>query len=227
MKGKSYAEIETAIKQIINEALSSNKVVDIFDAAGVEKPEISGLEVLSDEFLLEVKGMKHQNLAFELLKKILSDEIETRSKTNLVRSRKLPEMIEGAIKRYQVNLLSTAEIIQELIQIAREIKASDQRAKDLGLKEEEIAFYDALETNDSAVKVLGDDTLRMIAHEIADKVKANATIDWTIRKSARARLMVIVKRTLTKWGYPPDRQAKAIDTVLKQAELMADFFTTV
>jgi type I restriction enzyme R subunit len=227
VKGKSYAEIETAIKQIINEALSSNKVVDIFDAAGVEKPEISGLEVLSDEFLLEVKGMKHQNLAFELLKKILSDEIETRSKTNLVRSRKLPEMIEGAIKRYQVNLLSTAEIIQELIQIAREIKASDQRAKDLGLKEEEIAFYDALETNDSAVKVLGDDTLRMIAHEIADKVKANATIDWTIRKSARARLMVIVKRTLTKWGYPPDRQAKAIDTVLKQAELMADFFTTV
>jgi type I restriction enzyme, R subunit len=226
-KGKSYAEIETAIKQIINEALSSDKVVDIFDAAGVEKPEISGLEVLSDEFLLEVKGMKHQNLAFELLKKILSDEIKTRSKTNLVRSRKLLEMLEGAIKRYQVNLLSTAEIIQELIQIAKEIKASDQRAKNLGLKEEEIAFYDALETNDSAVKVLGDDTLRIIAHEIADKVKANATIDWTIRESARARLMVIVKRTLTKWGYPPDRQAKAIDTVLKQAELMADFFTTV
>jgi type I restriction enzyme R subunit len=226
-KGKSYAEIETAIKQIINEALSSDKVVDIFDAAGIEKPEISGLEVLSDEFLLEVKGMKHQNLAFELLKKILSDEIKTRLKTNLVRSRKLLEMLEGAIKRYQVNLLSTAEIIQELIQIAREIKASDQRAKDLGLKEEEIAFYDALETNDSAIKVLGDDTLRIIAHEIADKVKANATIDWTIRESARARLMVIVKRTLTKWGYPPDRQAKAIDTVLKQAELMADFFTTV
>jgi type I restriction enzyme R subunit len=226
-KSKSYAEIETAIKQIINEALSSDKVVDIFDAAGVEKPEISGLEVLSDEFLLEVKGMKHQNLAFELLKKILSDEIKTRSKTNLVRSRKLLEMLEGAIKRYQVNLLSTAEIIQELIQIAKEIKASDQRAKDLGLKEEEIAFYDALETNDSAIKVLGDDTLRIIAHEIADKVKANATIDWTIRESARARLMVIVKRTLTKWGYPPDRQAKAIDTVLKQAELMADFFTTV
>lgn len=226
-KGKSYAEIETAIKQIINEALSSDKVVDIFDAAGVEKPEISGLEVLSDEFLLEVKGMKHQNLAFELLKKILSDEIKTRSKTNLVRSRKLLEMLEGAIKRYQINLLSTAEIIQELIQIAKEIKASDQRGKDLGLKEEEIAFYDALETNDSAVKVLGDDTLRMIAHEIADKVKANATIDWTIRESARAKLMVLVRRTLNKYGYPPDKQQKAIDTVLKQAELMADFYTKV
>jgi type I restriction enzyme, R subunit len=224
-KGKSDADIETAIKQIIDEALSSDKVVDIFDAAGVEKPEISGLEVLSDEFLLEVKGMKHQNLAFELLKKILNDEIKTRSKTNLVRSRKLLEMLEGAIKKYQNNLLSTAEIIQELIEIAKEIRASDQRGTELGLKEDEIAFYDALEINDSAVKVLGDDTLRMIAHEIADKVKANATIDWTIRESARAKLMVLVRRTLNKYGYPPDKQQKAIETVLKQAELLADFFT--
>jgi len=220
--GKSDIEIETAIKQIVDEALSSDKVMDIFEAAGMAKPDIS---ILSDEFLLEVKGMKHQNLALELLKKLLNDEIKTRSKTNLVKSKKLLEMLEGAIKRYQNNLLTTAEIIQELINIAKEIKESDKEGERLGLTKDEVAFYNALEVNDSAVMVLGDDQLREIAREITEKVKANATIDWTIRESARARLMVIVKRTLTKWGYPPDKQAKAIETVLKQAELMADFFT--
>lgn len=223
--GKSDIEIETAIKQIVDEALSSDKVIDIFEAAGIDKPEISGLEVLSDEFLQEVKGMKHQNLALELLKKLLNDEIKTRSKTNLVKSRKLLEMLEGAIKRYQNNLLTTAEIIQELINIAKEIKEADKEGERLGLSKDEVAFYNALEVNDSAVLVLGDDQLRDIAREITEKVKANATIDWTIRESARAKLMVLVKRTLTKWGYPPDKQAKAIETVLKQAELMADFFT--
>ncbi|HAQ18107.1 MAG TPA: DEAD/DEAH box helicase [Prolixibacteraceae bacterium] len=223
--GKSDIEIETAIKQIVDEALSSDKVIDIFEAAGIDKPEISGLEVLSDEFLLEVKGMKHQNLALELLKKLLNDEIKTRSKTNLVISRKLLEMLEGALKRYLNNLLSTAEIIQELINIANEIKHSDKEGERLGLTKDEVAFYNALEVNDSAVQVLGDDQLRDIAREITEKVKANATIDWTIRESARARLIVIVKRTLTKWGYPPDKQAKAIETVLKQAELMAEFYT--
>ncbi|MDD4990880.1 MAG: type I restriction endonuclease subunit R [Paludibacter sp.] len=223
--GKSDIEIETAIKQIVDEALSSDKVIDIFEAAGIDKPEISGLEVLSDEFLQEVKGMKHQNLALELLKKLLNDEIKTRSKTNLVKSRKLLEMLEGAIKRYQNNLLTTAEIIQELINIAKEIKEADKEGERLGLTKDEVAFYNALEVNDSAVLVLGDDQLRDIAREITEKVKANATIDWTIRESARAKLMVLVKRTLTKWGYPPDKQAKAIETVLKQAELMADFFT--
>lgn len=220
--GKSDIEIETAIKQIVDEAISSDKVMDIFEAAGMEKPDIS---ILSDEFLLEVKGMKHQNLALELLKKLLNDEIKTRSKTNLVKSKKLLEMLEGAIKRYQNNLLTTAEIIQELINIAKEIKEADKEGERLGLTKDEVAFYNALEVNDSAVMVLGDDQLREIAREITEKVKANATIDWTIRESARARLMVIVKRTLTKWGYPPDKQAKAIETVLKQAELMADFFT--
>ncbi len=220
--GKSDIEIETAIKQIVDEALSSDKVMDIFEAAGIAKPDIS---ILSDEFLLEVKGMKHQNLALELLKKLLNDEIKTRSKTNLVKSKKLLEMLEGAIKRYQNNLLTTAEIIQELINIAKEIKEADKEGERLGLTKDEVAFYNALEVNDSAVMVLGDDQLKEIAREITDKVRANATIDWTIRESARARLMVIVKRTLTKWGYPPDKQAKAIETVLKQAELMADFFT--
>lgn len=219
--GKTDYEIETAIKQVVDEALSSDKVIDIFDAAGMEKPEIS---ILSEEFLLEVKEMKHKNLAFELLKKLLNNEINSRTKTNFVKSKALLEMLEKAIKKYQNNLLSTAEIIQELINIAKEIKESDRQGEELGLTTDEVAFYNALEINDSAIIVLGDDTLREIAKEIADKVKRNATIDWTIRESARAKLMVLVKRTLTKHGYPPDKQQKAIDTVLKQAELLADFF---
>jgi len=223
--GRSDVEIETAIKQIVDEALSSDKVIDIFDAAGIDKPEISGLEILSDEFLLEVQGMQHKNLAIELLKKILNNELKVRAKTNLVKSKKLLEMLEGAIKRYQNNLLTTAEIIQELINIAKQIKEADKEGEKLGLNNDEVAFYNALEVNDSAVQVLGDDTLKEIAREIADKVRANATIDWTIRESARAKLMVLVRRTLNKYGYPPDKQQKAIDTVLKQAELLADNLT--
>lgn len=223
--GKSDVQIETAIKQIVDKALSSDKVIDIFDAAGMSKPEITGLEILSDEFLLEVEGMRHKNLAIELLKKILNNELKVRAKTNLVKSKKLLEMLDGAIKRYQNNLLTTAEIIQELINIAKHIKEADQEGAKLGLNDDEVAFYNALEINDSAVQVLGDDTLKEIAREIADKVRANTTIDWTIRESARAKLMVLVKRTLNKYGYPPDKQQKAIDTVLKQAELLADTLT--
>mgnify|MGYP001345876157 CR=1 FL=1 len=223
--GKTDKEIETAIKQIVDEALSSDKVIDIFDAAGIDKPDISGLEILSDDFLQEVEGMQHKNLAIELLKKILNNELKVRAKTNLVKSRKLLEMLESAIKKYQNNLLTTAEIIQELINIAKQIKEADKEGEKLGLNNDEVAFYNALEINDSAVQVLGDNTLRDIAREIADKVRANATIDWTIRESARAKLMVLVKRTLNKYGYPPDKQQKAVDTVLKQAEMMADFYT--
>lgn len=223
--GRTDLEIETAIKQIVDEALSSDKVIDIFDAAGIDKPEISGLEILSDEFLSEVEGMQHKNLAIELLKKILNGELKARAKTNLVKSKKLLEMLEGAIKRYQNNLLTTAEIIQELINIAKQIKEADKEGEKLGLTNDEVAFYNALEINDSAVQVLGDDQLKQIAREIAEKVRANATIDWTIRESARAKLMVLVRRTLNKWGYPPDKQQKAIDTVLKQAELLADNLT--
>ncbi|MCA4896133.1 MAG: type I restriction endonuclease subunit R [Cytophagales bacterium] len=223
--GRTNLEIETAIKQIIDEALSSDKVIDIFEAAGIDKPEISGLEILSEEFLMEVEGMQHKNLAIELLKKILNNELKARAKTNLVKSKKLLEMLEGSIKRYQNNLLTTAEIIQELIAIAKQIKEADKEGEKLGLNNDEVAFYNALEINDSAVQVLGDDTLKEIAREIADKVRANATIDWTIRESARAKLMVLVRRTLNKWGYPPDKQQKAIDTVLRQAELLADNLT--
>jgi type I restriction enzyme, R subunit len=222
-KGKSDFEIETAIKQVIDKSLSSDKVVDIFDAAGIDKPDVS---ILSDKFLLEVKDMKHKNLAFELLKKLLNNEITSRAKTNLVKSKALLEMLETAIRKYQNNLLSTAEIIQELIEIAKEVRESDRQGEKLNLTKDEVAFYNALEINDSAIKVLGDETLRDIAKEIADKVKRNATIDWTIRESARAKLMVLVRRTLSKYGYPPDKQQKAIDTVLKQAELLAETFVT-
>ncbi len=220
--GRADVDIETAIKQIVDEALSSGQVIDIFDAAGIKKPEIS---ILSEEFLLEIKGMKHQNLALELLKRILNDEIRIRSKTNLVKGRALLEMLETAIKKYNNGLLTTAEIIQFLVdEVAKKIREHDEREKELNLSTEELAFYDALAENKSAVEVLGDEKLRIIAVEVAEKVKANATIDWTIRESARAKLMVLVKRTLTKYGYPPDMQQKAVDTVLKQAELLADYF---
>jgi type I restriction enzyme R subunit len=220
--GRSDVDIETTIKQIVDEALSSDQVVDIFDAAGIKKPEIS---ILSEKFLLEIKGMKHKNLALELLKKILNDEIRIRSKTNLVKSKALLEMLENGIKRYNNGLLTTAEIIQFLVdEVAKKIKENDEREAHLGLSKEELAFYDALSENDSAVQVMGDDKLKIIAIEVAQKVKANATIDWTIRESARAKLMVMVKRTLNKYRYPPDMQQKAIDTVLKQAELLADYF---
>jgi type I restriction enzyme R subunit len=224
--GKSDFEIETAIKQIVDEALSSDKVVDIFDAAGIQKPDISGLSILSDEFLLEVKGMQHKNLALELLKKILNDEIKNLSKRNLTKGKALLVMLESALKRYQNNLLTTVEIIQFLVdEVAKKMKDEYARTDNLKMTVDEVAFYDALAENESAVNVLGDAQLRELALEIADKVRANTTIDWTIRESARAKLMVLVKRTLTKYGYPPDKQAKAIETVLKQAELMADIFT--
>ncbi len=221
--GKTNTEIETAIKQIIDKAIVSDTVIDIYNAAGIKRPDIS---ILSDDFLLEVKNMQHKNLVLELLKKLLNNEIKSRTKTNLVKSRALLEMLETAIKKYQNNLLTTAEIIQELINIAKNIKESDKEGERLGLTTDEVAFYNALEVNDSAVQVLGDETLRDIAREIAEKVKANSTIDWTIRESARAKLMVIVRRTLTKYGYPPDKQQKAIDTVMKQAELLANYISS-
>jgi type I restriction enzyme R subunit len=210
---------DSVIRNIVNSAIASDQVVDIFSAAGLEKPELS---ILSEEFLREIEGMKYKNVAIELLKKVLSDEIKLRSKHNLAKSKTLMEMLDSAIKRYQNNLLTTAEIIEELIRIAREVNAADKRGKDMGLSEDELAFYDALETNDSAVKVLGDDQLRAIAREIADRVRKNATIDFAIKETARARIMVIVRRILNKYGYPPDKQPAAIDLVMKQAENLAD-----
>ncbi len=218
-EGRAKPDYDTAIRQIVSQALESTDVVDIFDAAGIKKPEIS---LLSDEFLMEVKNMQHKNLAFELLKKIINNEIKVRERYNITEGGKLLQMLESSIKKYQNNLLTTAEIIEELIAIAKGVKHMDTAGENLHLNKDEYAFYSALETNDSAVKVLGDETLKSIAREIAEKVKRSYSIDWTLKESARAKLMVIVRRTLNKYGYPPDKQQKAIDTVLKQAALMAD-----
>ena len=212
---------ETAIRQIVNQSVASTEVVDIFDAAGIKKPDIS---LLSEEFLQDVKEMAYKNLGVELLKKILNDEIRARLKFNITKGKNLLEMLEASVKKYQNNLLSTAEIIEELISIAREIRSVDGLAEKLKLTKDEFAFYSALEINDSAVLELGDDALKSIAREIADKVRKNATIDWTMKESARAKLMVIVRRTLNKYGYPPDKQQKAVDTVMKQAEVLADYW---
>jgi len=212
---------ETAIRQIVNQAVESTQVVDIFDAAGIKKPDIS---LLSEEFLQDVKEMKHKNLGIELLKKILNDQIKVRLRFNITEGKNLLEMLEASIKKYQNNLLTTAEIIEELVAIARQIRTVDGLAEKLKLTKDEFAFYTALEVNDSAVRILGDETLKNIAREIADKVHKNATIDWAMKESARAKLMVIVRRTLNKYGYPPDKQQKAIDTVLKQAEVLADYW---
>jgi type I restriction enzyme, R subunit len=220
--GESGKDWDSAIRQIVDQAIASDQVIDIFDAAGIQKPDIS---ILSEDFLQEVQGMKHKNLALELLRKILNDEIKAKSRTNLVRGRALLEMLDDAIKRYQNQLLSTAEVIQHLIDLAKELRQERDRAGNMNLTEDELAFYDALETNDSAVQVLGDDQLRAIAREIAERVKANATIDWTLKESARANLMRHVGRVLRLHGYPPDKQNQAIETVLKQAELLADKLT--
>ncbi|AZI67820.1 type I restriction endonuclease subunit R [Kaistella daneshvariae] len=217
-KGKSDEEIETAIKQILNDAVVADEVIDIFDAAGIKKPDIS---ILSDEFLAEVRGMKHKNLAFELLKKLLNDEVKTRQRTNIVQSKKFSEMIENAVRNYQNNLITSAEVIQELINLAKDLKEADRKGEDLGLDFREFAFYSALEVNDSAVAILGDDILRHIARELVDTVRSNSSIDWTVRENVQAKMRIAVKKILRKHGYPPDLELKATETVLEQAKLLA------
>jgi len=215
--GKSGEELDSAVRQIVSKAVSSDEVVDIFNAAGLKKPDIS---ILSDEFLSEIQGMPHRNLALEMLQKLLNDEIKARAKKNLVQSKSFAEMLERTIRRYQNRTIEAAQVIMELIELAKEMREAKARSEKLGLTEEEEAFYDALEVNDSAVKVLGDETLRTIARELVETVRRNATIDWTVRESARAKLRTTVKRLLRKHGYPPDKQEKATLTVLEQAELL-------
>lgn len=217
-KGKSDEEIETAIKQILSDAIVSDDVIDIFDAAGIKKPDIS---ILSDEFLAEVRGMTHKNLALELLKKLLNDEIKTRQKVNLVQSKKFSEMLDNAVKNYQNNLITSAQIIDEMIRLAKDIKEADRKGEDLGLDFREYAFYSALEVNDSSVSIMGDDILRHIARELVDTVKKNTSIDWTIRANVQAKMRIAVKKILRKYGYPPDMELKATETVLEQAKLLA------
>jgi type I restriction enzyme, R subunit len=222
--GKSDDEIETSIRQIVDRAVVSDGVIDIFDAAGIKKPDIS---ILSDDFLEEVKGMERKNIALELLKKILNDEIKGQAKKNHIQSKKFSEMLENVIKRYQNNLITAAQVIEELINIAKDVRTSDARAEELGLTEYEVAFYDALSNNDSAKAILGDDILRDLARVLVERVKANTSIDWTIKETVQAKLRAIVKRTLRTYGYPPDMEKLATENILNQAKLLADEWVTL
>ena len=212
-------ELDLAVRQIISRAVASEGVIDVFTAAGLEKPDIS---VLSDEFLAEVQGMPHRNLAVELLQKLLRGEVSTRRRKNVVQARSFSEMLEQTLRRYQNRAIEAAQVIEELIKLARDMRAANERGEALGLSEDELAFYDALETNDSAVQMLGDETLRAIAHELVETVRRNVTIDWTLRENVRAHLRVLVRRILRRHGYPPDKQEKATQTVLEQAEVLSE-----
>jgi type I restriction enzyme R subunit len=226
---RTNEDIETAIRQIVNDAIISGEVVDIFDAAGIKKPDIS---ILSDEFLAEIQDMDRKNLALELLKRLLNDEIKTRSTMNLVQGRKFSEVLAEAVKRYQSGLIDSARMIQELIDLAKEIRAADQRGEALNLRKDELAFYDALADNPTAETVLGDQVLKQIAHDLVESVRNNTSIDWQLKQSVQAKLRVLVKRILRKYKYPPDDPATgeyttSVTKVLDQAELLADFWTTV
>ena len=216
-EGKSPEEMDTAIRQLVSRAVASEEVVDIFAAAGLKKPDIS---ILSDEFLQEVRQLPHRNLAVELLRKLLNDEIKTSSRKNVIQARSFAEMLEKAIRKYQNRAIEAAQVIEELIELAKEMRKAQRRGDDLGMTDDEVAFYDALEVNDSAVKVLGDETLKTIAQELVAAVQRSVTIDWTVRENTRAQIRVIVKRILRKYGYPPDKQEKATQTVLEQAEVL-------
>ena len=219
---KLEEEVEHAIKQIVSRAVAADDVVDIFSAAGLKKPDIS---ILSDEFLSDVKDLPHKNLAAELLRKLLNDEIRILKRTNLVKARSFAEMLEKTIRAYQNRTIEAAAVIQELIDIAKEMREARNRGEELGLNEAEVAFYDALEVNDSAVKVLGDEILKTIAQQLVETVRRNTTIDWTVKQAVRAKLRTMVKRVLRKYGYPPDKQEKATQTVLEQAELLCENWT--
>ena len=217
-EAKTEEELDLAVRQIVSRAVASEGVVDIFAAAGLQKPDIS---ILSDGFLAEVRGMPQRNLAVELLRKLLSGEIRTRRRKNVVQARSFAELLEQTIRRYQNRAVEAAQVIEELIGLAKEMRQANARGDKLGLSDEELAFYDALEVNDSAVKVLGEPTLIRIARELVETVRKNVTIDWTVRENVRAQLRVIVKRILRKYGYPPDKQEKATQTVLEQAEVLS------
>ena len=220
---RSDEELDQAVRQIISRAVAPEGVIDIFAAAGLEKPDIS---ILSDEFLAEVRGMPQRNLAVELLQKLLKGELAVRRRKNVVQARSFAEMLEQTLRRYQNRAVEAAQVIEELIRLAREMREASARGEQLGLSDDELAFYDALETNDSAVKVLGDETLREIARELVETVRRNVTIDWTLRENVRANLRRLVRRILRKHGYPPDRQEKATRTVLEQAEVLSAGWAT-
>jgi len=216
--GKSSAERDLAVQQIVSRAVISTEIVDILEAAGLETPDMS---ILSDEFLAEVQGMEKKNLAMEALRKLINGEIRSQSRVNVVQTRAFSERLEEAIARYYSNAITTAEVIQELIKLAKDIRAAHQRGEEEGLSQEEISFYDALAQNESAVEVMGNDQLRIIAHELLSSLKKNAAVDWQHRETARARMRILVKRILRKYGYPSDLEDAAVQTVLQQAEAVA------
>ena len=210
--------MDIAMSQLVSKATMPIGVIDLFENYGVKAPDIS---ILSESFLDEMQNMKHKNLAIELLNKLLQGEIKTRSKKNLVQSRTFTEMLREAIRKYENRTVEATQIIAELIKLAKDMREAYQRGDKINLTEDEIAFYDALEVNDSAVKILGDETLQQIARELVESIKSNVTIDWTKRANVRAKLRLAVKKILRKYGYPPDKQEKATQTVLEQAEVIA------
>ena len=219
--GGTRQDREMAIQQIVSRAVVSTEIVDILAAAGIQTPDIS---ILSDEFLLEVQQMEKKNLGLEALRKLLNDDIRSRTRTNVVESRAFTERLEDAVARYHANAITTAEVLQEIIQLAKDLRAARERGEGNGMTLEEIAFYDALSENESAMEVMGDEQLRVIAHELLMSLRDNVTVDWAHRQSARARLRVLVKRILRKYGYPPDLQDAAVQTVLQQAEALTELW---
>ncbi|MFZ1181354.1 MAG: DUF3387 domain-containing protein [Herbaspirillum sp.] len=209
---------ELAIRQIVSRAVISTEIVDILAVAGIQTPDIA---ILSDEFLAEVQQMEQKNLGLEALRKLLGDSIRSRTRTNVVETRAFSERLKNAVARYHANTITTAEVLQELIKLAKDIRTARSRGEEQGLSQEEIAFYDALAENESALPVIGDDKLRVIAHELLVSLRKNVSVDWAHRESARARLRVLVKRILRKYGYPPDLQDAAVQTVLQQAEALS------
>jgi type I restriction enzyme, R subunit len=206
------------VRQLVSKAiLADEQVIDVFTAAGLPKPDIG---ILSDAFLAEVRGLKHKNVAAELLEKLLKDELKIRSKRNLVQSQLFSEKLQKTLNAYHNRAIATQEVLDELIRLAKEMEAAGKRGEHLSLTDDEVAFYDALAANESAVQAMGDDKLKLIAGELIRQVRKSVTIDWTLREGARAKIRVMVKRILNKYGYPPDLQDEAVKTVLKQAELL-------
>ena len=220
--GPTEEDYDQAIKQIVSKAITTPEVVDVFKLAGLDKPNVS---VLSDEFLQEVKTLKHKNIALELLKKLLNDEIRVMQRKYLVKSRSFAKMLEETIKKYQNKTIEAAQVIAELVELAKQIKQEKERGTSLNLNDDEIAFYDALVMNDSAVMELGDETLKKISQELVQLIRKNTTIDWTLKENIRARLRVYVKKLLNKYHYPPDKQEAATNTVLEQAEVLCKDWT--
>jgi type I restriction enzyme, R subunit len=215
---KTPEQIDAAIRQLVSKAITTHsEVIDVFAAAGLKTPNIG---ILDDKFLAEVRGLRHKNVAAELLEKLLKDELKVRSKRNLVQSQLFSEKLKKTLNAYHNRAISTMEVIEELIRLAKELDAATKRGVDLGLTDDEVAFYDALAANESAVMAIGDGKLKVIAAELISRIRKSVTIDWTLREGARAKIRVMVKRILNKYGYPPDLQADAVKLILAQAELL-------